>query len=43
MDVPGTTSGGIDNLLLSLPTEMPKRGPFLGQNMEDIYLDTLRN
>jgi len=33
MDVPGTTSGGIDTFLLSFPTEMAKSGPFLGQNM----------
>jgi len=31
-DMPGTTAGGIDNLLLSLPTDI-KKCPFLGQNL----------
>jgi len=28
-DMPGTTAGGIDNLLLSLSTHMPYTGPFI--------------
>jgi len=32
-DMPGTTAGVIDNFLLSLPKDMPKSVPFLGQKM----------
>jgi len=43
-DMPGTTAGGIDHLLLSLPTDMPTRGPLLGQNMiAFIYVEQIGN
>jgi len=43
MDLPGTTAGGIDNMLLSLPTEMPKIDLFLFTKCLLLFMSKIGN